>query len=212
MKVALLCYHKNAETIYRKEWINSYRSTIQSQILYASQDFEIFEFNYGGGAFRIFENSYFESFPYPTFAHALNYLLDKAFSAGYDAVFNSNVDDFYNIGWMQALLPCIQSGNDLVSCNFTLIGENDETIKPHLFHGYNVAEQLSGDHNIICHPGVCYSKKFWESNRYVPSEMPLEDLKLWQRAVQKGMKLYIHEENLVFHRLHNQSVCQSENK
>lgn len=209
MKVALLCYHKNAETIYQKEWIDHYRESIMKQ---THHTFQIFEFNYGGGPYRIFEKSYFESFPYPTFAHSLNYLLDKVFSSGYDAVFNSNVDDFYKNNWVQKLLPCIEAGNDLVSCNFTLISESGQTIKAHEFHGYNIGQELGKDHNIICHPGVCYTKKFWEKNRYIPDEMPLEDLKLWQRGIAQGMRFFIHQENLVFHRLHDQSVCKSENK
>jgi hypothetical protein len=50
------------------------------------------------------------------------------------------------------------------------------------------------------------SKKFWEGNRYVPDEIPREDLLLWKRAVNNGYKFYIHPDELLFYRLHENQV------
>lgn len=208
MKVALLTYHKNVTSIYPKEWIDKYRDSIEDQTF---QGFEIFENNYGGGPERIFEHSYFESQPFPTFVHSLNYLLDKVFSSGYDVAFNSNVDDWAAQRWMEQLLLDIRKGYDLVTSNFCLV-KDDKIIKFHRFHTLDILKELEKNHNPVCHPAVAYTKKFWENNRYVPEEQPEEDLELWKRALKSGSKFYINEENLLYHRIHSKSVCQSENR
>lgn len=208
IRVALLCYHKNISSIYPKQWVERFRDSIEDQTY---QEFDIFEINYGSGTERIFEHSYFESSPHPTFVHALNYLLDKVFSFGYDVAANSNVDDWVGMQWLEKMLGDIQRGNDLVSCNFCLV--KDEAItKFHRFHTLDILKELEAGHNPICHPAVCYTKKFWETNRYVPEEIPVEDLELWKRALRSGSKFFINEQNLLYHRLHNNSVCQSENR
>ncbi len=207
-KVALLSYHANVEKIYPADWIDKYRDSVMQQTL---KGFEIFEMNYGGGNERIFEHSYFESFKYPTFVHALNYLLDKAFSSGYDVVYNSNVDDWYSHQWMERELKDIEKGFDFVSCNFCLV-KDGKIFKYHRFHNLNVLDELKRGHNPVCHPAVAYTKKFWEGNRYIPDQVPTEDLQLWKRALESGYKLFINEQNLLFHRLHNNAVCQSTNR
>jgi hypothetical protein len=207
-KVALLTYHKNIQTLYKPEWIEQYKKSIEGQ---SFKDFQIFEFNYGGTNDRIFENSFFESFPYPTFIHALNYLLDKVSSGGYHYVFNSNVDDWARSDWMHRLLSDIKKGYDLVSSNFCLV-KDDKIFKYHNFHNLDILSELERGHNLICHPAVCYSKTFLAGNRYIPEEQPEEDLKLWQRAIRSGSKFFINEENLLFHRIHNNAVCRSQNR
>lgn len=207
MKIALLAYHKNVGTIYDPRWIGEYRESVLNQTY---KDFDIIEQNYGGGEERIFENSLFISEEMPTFVHALNKLLDQCFYSGYDYVFNSNVDDYFSINRIEKQLPYLKAGYDIVTSNFALV-QDDQITKYHKFHEYNIAEQLSLDHNIICHPVIAYSRRFWETNRYVPDEQPLEDLKLWQRAIKKS-RFIIIEDNLLFHRIHSQSVCQSENR
>lgn len=208
MRVALLSYHKNAEKLYEKSWIEEYKHSIDNQTF---KDFHIFEMNYNGDNFRIFENSYFESVAMPTFVHALNYLLDKCFYSGYDYVFNSNCDDYFSINRIEKQLPYLEQGYDLVSSNFALV-QDGQIIKYHKFHELNIEEELSKDHNCLCHPAMAYSKEFWKNNRYVPEEMKVEDLLLWKRALRSGSKIIIVEDCLLFHRLHNQSICQSENK
>lgn len=207
-RIALLCYHKNAEQLYKPEWIEEYRHSILNQTY---KDFAIYEQNYGGDNFRIFENSYFESVEMPTFVHALNYLLDRCFSSGYDYVFNTNVDDTFPPLRIEFQLPYLEAGYDIVSTNFALFRDY-QLIKYQKFDELNIGEELHKDHNIICHPVVAYSKKFWQSNRYVPEEMKTEDLLLWKRAIASGSRFIILKECLLFHRLHNQSICQSDNK
>lgn len=208
MKLAVLSYHKNVNKLYKPEWIEQYRQSILNQ---THNDYTIFEVNYGKGKERIFENSYFESVKMPTFVHALNYLLDKVFSGRYDVAANTNCDDYYRHDWLERLMGNIMEGYDLVSSNFCLLSE-EQIIKYHQFHELNIKEELERGHNIVSHPSVLYAKNFWKHNRYDPSQMPVEDLELWKRAINNGMKIFINKENLLYHRIHNQSVCQSENR
>lgn len=208
IRVAVLCYHKNSKLLYPSEWIEKYRESIQDQTF---QEFQIFELNYNGDNERIFEHSYFESYSYPTFVHGLNYLLDKCFSSGYDIVANTNIDDWASQIWLETMISDINKGYDLVSSNFCLV-KDDKIIKYHRFHKLDILSELQNGHNPVCHPAVCYTKSFWDNNRYVPEEQPYEDFELWKRALKSGSKFFINEENLLFHRIHNNAVCQSNNR
>lgn len=208
MKSAIIVYHKNIKKIYEPQWIKNFKDSIESQTI---NDLPIFEMNYGGEQDQIFEHSYFESVNMPSFINALNYLLDKVFSGGFTAVFNSNCDDEYHPKWIEKTLPYIKAGYDIVSCNFHLMND-DGIYHTHNFERLNIERELSRNHNIICHPGVCYSKAFWDrGNRYVPSEGPYEDLKLWQRSI-RNSRFIVIPDHLVYHRVHENSVCKSENR
>ncbi len=203
MRVAVLCYHKNVTEIYAKEWVDKYRESIKNQTY---KEFQVFEINYGGTNERIFE-----SYAYPTFVHALNYLLDKTFSSGYDVVYNTNCDDYYANNWIETLLSNIGGKYDLVTSNFCLV-KDEKIIKYHLFHNLDILYELEHGHNPVAHPAICYTKKFWDQNRYVPDEMPIEDMLLWTRALRAGTKIFISKENLLFHRIHQNAVCRSDNR
>lgn len=207
-KCALLVYHKNAEKIYDPKWIQQYKKSVLSQ---TNKDFSIFEINYGKTNYRIFENSYFESYEYPNFVYALNYLLDKCFSSGYEYVANSNCDDWYAPNWIEESLLNIKAGNDIVSSNFCLVVD-DVVTKYHSFHDLDIKKELSKGHNPFCHPSVMYSHRFWYNNRYDPDEVPTEDMQLWIRAIDAGYKFFISKHNLCYHRIHNNAICRSDNR
>lgn len=211
MKVALISYHANLFQVYPEKWIDSYRESIQSQTY---DRLDIYEVNYGDKIGMVFFKSIFESKKFPTFVDCMNYMLDYLFKEKkYDYVFNSNVDDLYHHDWVLKTLQWVHRF-DLVSCNFKLFKGDDQIIyHTHNFERLNIFKELSINHNIICHPGVCYSRSFWERfGPYDPSEIPFEDLKLWKRAVAKGAKMFIQQDHLVYHRVHNNSVCQSNNR
>lgn len=208
MKLALLSYHKNANKIYPKEWIKAYKKSILEQTY---NDFDIFEIEYGGGKFRIFEKSIYESKELPTFVDAMNYMIKKILKLGYDFIANTNSDDRYSSVWIATQLPFLKyHGYDLVSCNFTLI-ENDRPIHFHLFDRLDIKKELAKNHNCIAHPAVLYSRKFLENNSYVPEEIPAEDLLLWKRTID-NYRFKIVKENLLYHRIHNNAVCKSDNR
>lgn len=207
IKVPVLCYHKNAFKLYKPEWIDQYRDSILNQ---SYKEFDIWELNYGGTEERIFENSNFFSQEYPTFVHGLNFLLDIVFSRGYKCAANTNVDDTYSLRRLEVQMPYIEAGYDIVASNFCLVRDNKITHR-HKFHELDLEEQLMNNHNIIGHSSVIYSSGFFNKNKYVPEEQPREDLLLWKRAISNSTFIIV-QENLLYHRLHNQSVCQSQNR
>lgn len=208
MRVAMMSYHKNAESVYKKEWIDEYKKSILAQ---EYNDFDVYEINYGNSGERIFDFSYYKKAPFENFVFVMNYLLDLLFNAGYDFVFNSNIDDMYSPMWVNKSLKAAIQGYDLVSSNFVLI-RDDKIEHKHFFDKLDLKKELAKQHNIVCHPAVCYSKKFWfRNNRYIPDEIPFEDLRLWQRAINNS-KFLILPEHLCYHRLHDGSVCKSKNR
>lgn len=207
MKVALISYHKNAHKIYPQEWIEAYSNSILSQTVQP----DIHELCYGGTGLVFWKSKFFKIKNFNTFVHAMNWMLDELFSDGYDCVANSNLDDVYDKEWIEKSIKYIGKGYDLVSCNFHLIDKDGKVYHTHNFEKLNIEEELKKNHNVICHPGVLYSKNFWERNRYIPEEIPFEDRELWKRAI-KNSKFFIQPEHLVFHRVHDNSVCNSENR
>jgi hypothetical protein len=207
LKCALIVYHKNAEAIYPDEWIFKFRESIEKQTY---KQFDIFELEYGGGNLMIFENSIYESKELPTFVDAMNYLLDKVFSMGYDYCMNSNADDYFALNRVEKQLEYMNKGFDIISSNFSLVRDY-EVIHTHRFDKEDIKLQLSLNNNILCHPVICYSANYWKGNRYIPESIPYEDLLLWKRSID-NYKFVILEDVLCFHRLHSNSVCQSENR
>lgn len=206
---ALIVYHKNIGSIYPKEWIERFKNSILNQ---SCKDFDIIELNYGGTEERIFDNSIFISRQFPTFVDGMNYLIDKCFfDDKYLNVFNSNVDDWYSPFRIEKQLLAIKRGYHIVSSNFSLINDKGVEYKRHAFHRLALAYELRKGHNIIAHPVVAYTKEAWmKGHRYIPSEIPLEDLKMWQRMI-KDCRITILSDCLLFHRVHDNSVCQNPN-
>lgn len=205
-----MSYHKNAYSIYPLSWIEQYKTSIEGQ---SHNVFDILEVCYGDEPERIFDRSIYLHKKFENFNYTQSFLLDYAFENGYDCVFNSNADDVYAHQWIEKMLPWIKKGYDIVSCNFILF-EDVQMLKKHEFHNLNIEEELSRDHNILCHPAICYNKTFWEKgNRYNPEDVKTkdEDMRLWKRAI-KNSKFIILPEHLCYHRLHQNSVCQSSNQ
>lgn len=212
MRVAVISYHKNVFQLYPETWITDYRESIENQ---SYSNFDLYEVNYGESFGMIFMKSNFQSKKFETFVHCMNWMLDYLFNElNYDYVANTNVDDKYDVRWLEKSIKTIyQRKYDLVSCNFKLFNDERGVYHTHYFHVHSIREQLAKDHNIICHPGVVYSRKFWlENGPYIPEEIPFEDMKMWQRALQVGSKMFIQPEHLVFHRVHQNAVCRSTNR
>jgi hypothetical protein len=210
VRVALMSYHKNVNNIYPSTWVQEYRGSIENQ---THDDFVIFEVAYGESQDRIFGESIYLHKEFPSFNHVQNFLLSELFRLGFDCVFNSNVDDKYSLQWIEKMLPWVEKGYDIVSCNFVLFDDGG-MIKKHQFENLNIEDELGKNHNPVCHPAVCYNKTFWDKgNRYDPEDVKTkdEDMRLWKRAI-RNSKFIILPEHLCYHSLHSNSVCQSTNK
>lgn len=209
--VACLVYHKNLNLLYPSLWVDQFRQSILNQTY---KDIAIYELNYGGTHEQIFGASYFESVETPTFIHALNYLMDKAYAAGFKYIANTNVDDIYHPMRFELQVEAIDQGADLVASNFVRVYETEKEYGKTLhlrFDKLDIKQELAKSHNVIGHPVVMYSRNFLQHNRYDPQEQPVEDMKMWQRTVDE-YKFKILPEFLFTHRVHDNAVCRSKNK
>lgn len=204
--IGVIVYHKNLNTIYPSSWIEQFKDSIINQTY---KDFIIYECNYGGGNERIFDESVFISKVLPTFVDAQNYLLDKAFKKC-EYVFNTNVDDWFALNRIEKQLQFLEAGYDIVSSNFALI-QDDKCIHTNIFHFGSIKKELDRNHNLLCHPVIAYSKKFWKDHRYIPTEIPIEDMNLWKRSIDTH-QFIILSDILCYHRIHENSVCHSLNR
>ncbi len=214
MKIAIIFYHKNIFNIYNKRWIEKCVSSILNQ---TRKDFSIYEINYGPDGVSLFDGIqglehklFFFNQEMSNHAEAMNFIIDKAFENGEDFVFNTNLDDYYSLDRIEKQMEILEKGFDLVSSDFCYITEvdGDDTITFHknILGFAPIITNLNNGHNVIAHPAVAMSKNFWSGNRYVPEEIPAEDLLLWKRAANNGYKFYIHPEELLFYRLHENQV------
>jgi len=206
MKVAVIIFHKNISTYYQPEWIKKCYDTIRNQ---EYQNFQVFEIDYGGTNNHTYEGSDFTNLAMDNHALAHNYLLDKAFSEGYDCAFNVNVDDWYALNRFNTMLPYIEQGYDVVSSNFYRVDRFEEVIQPLTFHTLNPIREANRGHNIIAHPVVCYAQKFWlNCDRLNPKEIPQDDFELWKRSYKKGFRFIVLPQFLLFQRVHENNISK----
>jgi hypothetical protein len=219
MKTGVIFYHKNSHILYKERWINKCIMSILNQTY---QEFSIYELNYGGDKLSIFKgydlknDILFYNEVFNNHAEAMNFIIDKAFYDGCEIVFNTNIDDFYSENRFREQVEIIKMGYDLVSSDFyyvkDFIDEEDKITNDIKVSNQPVGESLKRNHNVIAHPCVAISKKFWSDNRYEPNEIPMEDLLLWKRAIEGGSKFYIIPEKLLFYRIHENQISSGPTK
>lgn len=213
MKKGVIFFHKNISEIYPQRWIDL---CINSMLFQSENNFKIYEINYGGTDYSIFSNishsqeKEFYRHEFSNHAEAMNFIIDQAFLDDCDFVFNTNLDDNYHLDRIKLQMAELTNGADLVSSNMIYWEEqngNDVLIKFMDLYGMGSLEKnIFGGKNIIAHPAVAYSKKFWQHNRYYPGEIPEEDFLLWKRALSEGFNFSIVNEYLLNYRLHAQQV------
>lgn len=213
MKKGVIFFHREIQKIYPRRWVER---CILSMINQRERDFKIYEVNYGGDDYSVFDEipceqeRDFYSKKLSNHAEAMNFIIDCAFSDGCDVVFNTNLDDFYTLDRIEKQMGEIKKGSDLVSSNMCYLEERngeDVTLKYfNFFEMGSIEKNLIGGNNVIAHPVVAFSKNFWTSNRYDPSEVPLEDFLLWKRAASNGVKFSIVNDYLLNYRLHSSQI------
>lgn len=205
MKVAVIIFHKKIDN-YPPHWIKQCLDSIKNQTY---KDFDVFEIDYGGEDKQAYEGSNFESKKMSTHAHAHNYLLDKVFKLKYDCAFNVNVDDYYTRDRFEKMLPAIEKGYDLVSSDFFRVNQIGQIIRTFCFSGLDIKKEAKKEHNIICHPSVVYSRKYWtKCDKLVPEEIPFDDFNLWKRSYKKGFKFFIVPDITTYHRVHQDNISR----
>jgi hypothetical protein len=169
------------------------------------------------GTTRLFPDSVFEHRPMENHIYAMNFILDKAF-INHDVVFNINLDDFYAYNRFERQLQEVKKGYDIISSDFRTViqrNQNNKHLKEFDFVDgkdavvgnmtmsvKNVKESQSRNHNIVAHPAVCYTRGFWERNKYYDvNRVGDEDFVLWKKAVANNEKFFIVPEPLLYYRL-----------
>jgi len=218
MKIGVIFFHRNILNIYKKAWI---QKSVNSMLSQSFNDFSIYEINYGGDYYSVLSDTnhnkqnLFFSENFDNHVYAMNFILDKAFSDGCDFVFNTNLDDFYHPDRIEKQIKKLEEGYDIVSSDFCYIeeinGEDVITFNKNIKSDTGIKFNLNWNHNVIAHPVVAYSKRFWDGNKYLPQEIPLEDLSLWKRSINSGYKFYIMDDVLLFYRLHGNQVTGGKN-
>lgn len=208
----VIVYHKNAIMNYQEEWITKFKNSILRQTY---SNYRIYELNYGNDNYRIFDESKFYQIELHNHVEAMNCLLQICLNDGVSSVFNTNVDDSYDINRFQLQIDEINNGFDVVSSNFCYVTDfygEDMITKSFLFDKMDIQFELDKDHNVIAHPCVCYSKKFIENNRYNSQGVPREDLDLWKESIHNGFKFKILEPILLYYRIHSNQVTKLNEK
>lgn len=206
MKYAVIIFHKNVHH-YPLNWIGKCVHSMKNQTC-SKGDF--FEIDYGNDNIQIYSGSNFESKELKNHAEAHNYLLDKVFDLGYDCAFNVNIDDYYALNRFEKQLPYIEKGYDVVSSNFFNIDEEGNVLQGMKMNDKDLQEESRKNHNIIAHPVLCYSRKFWTScTRLNPNEIPVDDFKLWKRSIDK-YKFVTLPDYLLYYRVHDNKISKSQ--
>lgn len=216
-KCAVIFYHKNISSIYKKDWIDKSVASIEKQTF---KQFDSWELNYGNDRIclaqildRKLELPNLHTIHKPLVNHvdAMNYLLDRLFKdEGYDVVFNTNLDDTFHHNRFLHQIEMVRAGYDLVSSNFFHVKEIEGNYR--IIHSLNFSsvdirtELLIHNHNICCHPVICFTKNFWEKYGPYTGQIPTEDLTLWKYAVEKGAKIGIVPEYLCNYLIHDNQI------
>ena len=220
MKKGIILYHSNIDKIYKKRWIDE---CIESLLNQTDNDFTFYEINYNGDDYSVLENieiqqnKKFWSIKMNNYAEAMNFIIDESFKDSCDIVFNVNLDDKYHESRIEKETEFIKDGNDIVSSDFCYIQEEMECDKiTHILKMSNylpdIENQLEKNHNIIAHPSVAYSKRFWlDGNKYDTEKVPEEDLALWKKMKKIGYKFHIIPDVLLFYRIHKNQVSTKNN-
>ena len=197
-KCCVIFFHKNIYKLYKKKWINE---CIYSVLDQKNCSFDIFEINYGNSNVSVFKDikldkkkhlHYFFNKDYKTHTEAMVFLLNKCFlEYNYDIVFNTNMDDYYNLyRFQEQLIDIEKNGSYLNSTLWTYIKEdpNDGSFSKTLTYTYRnndfvwiqykdlgkqdfkgkikynvIKENLRKLNNVINHSAVCFTKEFWLS-------------------------------------------------
>ena len=233
MESAIIIFHKNVLTYYKHKWIIKCLESIKNQTY---QDFDIFELDYSDNNpvsvikhFDIMTDKklFYYNKPMKDHSYAMNFLFDKVFlKHKYKYCFMVHIDDFYDLKRMEIQIKFLKKFQfDMISSNMYYIDENDNITKKFILsYRYNPNDNINDiisyeqeyiktkllklNDNIIAHPSVCYTKRFWLSIRPYKNIVPIEDFDLFKRASKKNLKIHIINKFLLYYRIHEKQSAK----
>jgi hypothetical protein len=212
MKVGVIFFHGNLFRIHNPDWSRKCIESIKNQTY---NDLNFYEINFGDDELQLLPDSKFYHIKKKNYADSMNFIINEAFLDGCDYVFNTNIDDIYDPYRIEKQLEYLKIGYDVVSSDFCYI----DSISEIPFHYMNITshgdvmKNLNSDHNVIAHPCVAFSKKFWQDpkNRYDINNIGREDLDLWKSSINRGYRFYITKDILLYYRIHGNQVTSNKN-
>jgi hypothetical protein len=218
MKVGVVFFHSDIQKIYKDRWIKKSVDSILNQTF---KDFSIYEINYSSENenFSVIGDDIDKKFwskKMTNYAEAMNFIITEAFLDGCDYVFNTNLDDYYDKYRFESQLNLMKVHDfDLLSSDFCYIVENtnneDEvSLYMNIVKFGDIKSNLFNSNNVIAHPCVCYSRRFWidPQNRYDVTKVPEEDYDLWKRSILRDYKFGIDKNLLLYYRRHDNQVSE----
>jgi len=207
-------FHKNIYSIFQHYWVEQCLQSIFNQ---THKQYKVYEINYGTDNLQLWPGSIYEQKPLDNHAQAQNYLFTKIFTNEKNAIiFNTNLDDVYYQKRIEIQLQAMQQGYDLVSSNFQICSEDLSPISITEFHNKDIVEEQQKNHNIICHPVIAITEKFWkEQGPYYESDYHKsrdEDFGLWKRATKNNANMIILPDVLCQYRVHANQTGKITNK
>jgi len=242
MESAVIIYHKNALNYCQHRWLKKCLDTIEKQtyqnfdvfeVTYGDKPDEQSIVKY----FNKLQDKklfYFHE-PMPDHSYAMNFLANKVFAEGtsYKYCFNINIDDFYDLTRFERQIKIIKKLKyDLVSSNMWYVDEEDN-VKLHLKHLAHrfvstkkiplkkqieleqdyIKKEFLKNHNIISHPCVCYTRRFWRKVGPYKHIVPREDMLLFREAaLNPDIKMHIAQKCLIYYRIHNTQTVSEESR
>lgn len=208
-KKGVIFFHGNLFRIHDPVWSEKCIQSIRNQTI---KDLYFYEINFGDDELQLLPDSKFFHVKKKNYVDAMNFIISEAFNDGCDFIFNTNIDDIYHPERIQKQMEFLNQEYDLVSSDFCYIDLQDVPFHHmHIRNFGDIKENLSKDHNVIAHPCVAFSKKFWsdELNRYNVNSVGREDLDLWKDSINRGYTFYIVDEILLYYRIHSNQVTSN---
>jgi hypothetical protein len=205
-KIAVIIFHANVWKIYKEEWIAECLDSLKKQTM---QQYSVVDLNYGQDIDYKWDYQAipFYHFPMPNHVFAENIAIDIAYNAGYDYFFIVNLDDVYYPERIEKQVAKLNEGYDLVSTDFIRTHEDGRPTILLKMSALDFDKEAKRGHNIICHSGVCFNRRFWEKCRYLDvNGIPTEDFTMWKKAHSLGLKFCVIDEVLMQHRVHGNNV------
>lgn len=198
MKLGIALYHSNIDQ-YPKSWV---RECVNSLYMQTSQDFTIYELNYGS-SHRITNEKKYRYKELPSYVEAMNEIYEWIFE-DCDLVANVNVDDYYAHGRIALEVPLLQWPHnfDIVSCNYYITGEDGIVKRRTDFARLDVEKELLRGNNIVSNPGHIMKKAVFQKLKFDPALRPVEDLAYWQECIRAGFKIKIIPQAVHYRREH----------
>jgi len=242
MESAVIIYHKNALNYCKHRWLIKCLDTIEKQTYQKFDVFEVTYGDKPDEQsivkyFNKLQDKklfYFHK-PMKDHSYAMNFLANKVFAKGtsYKYCFNINIDDFYDLTRFERQIKIIQKLKyDLVSSNMLYVNEEDKvqmSLK-HLAYTFvspkkipikkqiileqeYIKSEFLKNHNVIAHPCICYTRRFWEICGPYKNIVPREDMLLFREAsLNPNIKMHIAKKCLIYYRIHNSQTVSSERK